>query len=404
MMELGLSLGASKPFTFMEKPSELQAPLSNNQKLDLGINTALSIGPISTSKSCDDDLRQEQEDEEHHQEQAKKKENHSTVKEDQASDYKLISSASLSSSSNKSNNNHNSLQLHLLPHSKPLPLSSFSWPPPSENCDEMAANPAMGLKVKTMPEEEESEERTVLSSSPMSGASSFQVDLCIYSNNSMSGSGNYHNNSNNSNRKRQINESEGEGNYYYDRRGCSSRASDEDDNHNDNNVGVRGGTRKKLRLSKEQSAFLEESFKEHSTLNPRQKLALAKQLNLRPRQVEVWFQNRRARTKLKQTEVDCEYLKRCCETLSEENRRLQKELQELRALKASNSNPFFMQLPATTLTMCPSCERVASNPSSSNNNNNSPSASASASSSKPVAFPFAKPKFCPFPHSKPHQS
>lgn len=55
------------------------------------------------------------------------------------------------------------------------------------------------------------------------------------------------------------------------------------------------GGRKKLRLSKEQSAFLEESFKEHHTLNPKQKIALAKQLSLRPRQVEVWFQNRRAR-------------------------------------------------------------------------------------------------------------
>lgn len=116
-------------------------------------------------------------------------------------------------------------------------------------------------------------------------------------------------------------------------------------------------SRKKLRLSKDQSAILEESFKEHNTLNPKQKLALAKQLNLRPRQVEVWFQNRRARTKLKQTEVDCEYLKKCCETLTEENKRLHKELQELRALKSSQ--PFYMQLPATTLTMCPSCERVA---------------------------------------------
>ncbi|KAG8050052.1 hypothetical protein GUJ93_ZPchr0009g1215 [Zizania palustris] len=132
-------------------------------------------------------------------------------------------------------------------------------------------------------------------------------------------------------------------------RSCS-RASDEDDG---------GSARKKLRLSKDQSAFLEESFKEHSTLNPKQKLALAKQLNLRPRQVEVWFQNRRARTKLKQTEVDCEYLKRCCETLTEENRRLQKELAELRALKTVH--PFYMHLPATTLSMCPSCERVASN-------------------------------------------
>lgn len=63
------------------------------------------------------------------------------------------------------------------------------------------------------------------------------------------------------------------------------------------------------------------------------------------------------RTKLKQTEVDCEYLKRCCESLTEENRRLKKEVKELRSLKTSS--PFNMQLPATTLTMCPSCERVA---------------------------------------------
>ncbi|KAJ3680585.1 hypothetical protein LUZ60_016863 [Juncus effusus] len=118
------------------------------------------------------------------------------------------------------------------------------------------------------------------------------------------------------------------------------------------------GSRKKLRLSKDQSVVLEESFKEHNTLNPKQKLALAKRLNLRPRQVEVWFQNRRARTKLKQTEVDCEFLKRCCENLTEENRRLLKELQELRTLKLSPQ--FYMQMtPPTTLTMCPSCERVS---------------------------------------------
>ncbi|XP_076929080.1 homeobox-leucine zipper protein HAT3-like [Bidens hawaiensis] len=116
--------------------------------------------------------------------------------------------------------------------------------------------------------------------------------------------------------------------------------------------------RKKLRLSKDQAAVLEETFKEHNTLNPKQKQALAKQLDLRPRQVEVWFQNRRARTKLKQTEVDCEYLKRCYDTLTEENRRLQKEVNELRALKLSPQ--FYMNMnPPTTLTMCPQCERVA---------------------------------------------
>jgi homeobox-leucine zipper protein len=67
----------------------------------------------------------------------------------------------------------------------------------------------------------------------------------------------------------------------------SSRVSDEDEDG--------PNARKKLRLTKEQSALLEESFKQHSTLNPKQKQALARQLNLRPRQVEVWFQNRRAR-------------------------------------------------------------------------------------------------------------
>ncbi|XP_042440745.1 homeobox-leucine zipper protein HOX11-like [Zingiber officinale] len=166
---------------------------------------------------------------------------------------------------------------------------------------------------------------------------------------------------------------------------ASSRVSDEEEN---------GLGRKKLRLSKEQSAFLEESFKEHNTLNPKQKLALAKQLNLRPRQVEVWFQNRRARTKLKQTEVDCEYLKRCCQTLTEENRRLQKEVAELRALKTSH--PFYMHLPATTLSMCPSCERVAStttaaaNSASATTNGNSsdrPQNSFAALFSKPRPFP-----------------
>ncbi|XP_010526695.1 PREDICTED: homeobox-leucine zipper protein HAT22-like [Tarenaya hassleriana] len=129
----------------------------------------------------------------------------------------------------------------------------------------------------------------------------------------------------------------------------SSRTSGQEDEE-----GV--SARKKLRLTNEQSALLEESFKQHSTLNPKQKLALARQLNLRPRQVEVWFQNRRARTKLKQTEVDCEFLKKCYETLTDENRRLQRELRELKARKLAQ--PFYMRMPPATLTMCPSCERL----------------------------------------------
>ncbi|KAF0918522.1 hypothetical protein E2562_024783 [Oryza meyeriana var. granulata] len=154
-------------------------------------------------------------------------------------------------------------------------------------------------------------------------------------------------------------------------------------------------SRKKLRLTKEQSALLEDRFKEHSTLNPKQKVALAKQLNLRPRQVEVWFQNRRARTKLKQTEVDCELLKRCCETLTEENRRLHRELQHLRALShpAASAGFFMAPLPAATLSVCPSCERLAGA---------SPTAAAADRTNSKAAGPGGRPAarfFSPFAKS-----
>ncbi|KAL5098484.1 hypothetical protein RYX36_002811 [Vicia faba] len=333
-MELGLTLGdSSKPLIGLMENHPHQA----SKELGLGFNTTLSIGPNITTQR--DQLQQDEQN-------------------------------------TRTENLH---QLDL------LPQLSFPWNPLSQNEFGVSSRDLVVNVVQPITTVPMAEDETVLSSSPNSAASSFQMDLCIYSRGgsgcggggggggSLSGSG------------------DGEG---YDQRN-SSRVSDEDDNS-----GV-GNTRKKLRLSKDQSAFLEESFKEHHTLNPKQKLALAKQLNLRPRQVEVWFQNRRARTKLKQTEVDCEYLKRCCETLTEENRRLHKELQELRALKTSN--PFNMQLPATTLTMCPSCERVATNSTATSSVTNNTSATINAnnktsddSTSKVnVGFPFGKSKFQP---------
>ncbi|KAL5226132.1 hypothetical protein ABZP36_012771 [Zizania latifolia] len=124
-----------------------------------------------------------------------------------------------------------------------------------------------------------------------------------------------------------------------------------------------GGARKKLQLTKEQSTLLEDSFRVHNILSHAQKHDLARQLKLKPRQVEVWFQNRRARTKLKQTEVDCEYLKRCCESLTNENLRLKHELMELQRLAAAAAGShLYVQFPraaaAAMVDVCPSYEKV----------------------------------------------
>ncbi|XP_060177298.1 homeobox-leucine zipper protein HOX11-like isoform X1 [Lycium barbarum] len=305
-MELALSLGGDtpKPIMFLEKSSSSSSSL-HDQKL-LMDSSSKDLGFCMDYRKCSTE-----------DEAGRRK---------RSRNHEIISKGSPDPS----------LQLDLLPYSPASNniSSQLRFPWLSQN---LASEPGLtngpGAKALDMNRRqlvaEEAEEGAALSS-PNSEISSFQMNFPIYRNGNLNG-------------KRDRSE-----NY-----NSSSRASDEED----------ASARKKLRLTKEQSAFLEESFKEHNTLNPKQKLALAKQLNLRPRQVEVWFQNRRARTKLKQTEVDCEYLKKCCETLTEENKRLQKELQELRALKSSQ--PFYMQLPATTLTMCPSCERVATTTTSS---------------------------------------
>ncbi|KAJ0052034.1 hypothetical protein Pint_02696 [Pistacia integerrima] len=66
---------------------------------------------------------------------------------------------------------------------------------------------------------------------------------------------------------------------------------------------------KKRRLSPEQVNLLEKSFEAENKLEPERKTQLAKKLGLQPRQVAVWFQNRRARWKTKQLERDYDLLK-----------------------------------------------------------------------------------------------
>lgn len=133
------------------------------------------------------------------------------------------------------------IQLNLLPFSPVLrshPSSQLPIPWLTQPC----STPVRELDVNRFPVAstavEDGDDGTSLSS-PNSAVSPFQMDFSMRNNNNAEYGGR--------NNKRDNENGEGE------------RVSDDDEN---------GCTRKKLRLSKEQSAFLEESFKEHTTLNP----------------------------------------------------------------------------------------------------------------------------------------
>ncbi|KAG0608492.1 hypothetical protein M758_8G109900 [Ceratodon purpureus] len=80
----------------------------------------------------------------------------------------------------------------------------------------------------------------------------------------------------------------------------------DDDVYGDNDLSH--PVEKKRRLSFDQVRSLERSFEVENKLEPERKMQLARELNLQPRQVAVWFQNRRARWKIKQLERDYEML------------------------------------------------------------------------------------------------
>ncbi|KAL2339569.1 hypothetical protein Fmac_007509 [Flemingia macrophylla] len=92
----------------------------------------------------------------------------------------------------------------------------------------------------------------------------------------------------------------------------------------------------KRRFSDEQIRSLECIFESDSKLEPRKKLQLARDLGLQPRQVAIWFQNRRARWKSKRIEQEYRKLKdeydnlaSRFESLKKEKESLQLELQRL---------------------------------------------------------------------------
>ncbi|XP_020275215.1 homeobox-leucine zipper protein HOX21-like [Asparagus officinalis] len=88
---------------------------------------------------------------------------------------------------------------------------------------------------------------------------------------------------------------------------------------------------KKRRLNIEQVRTLEKNFEIGNKLEPERKMQLARALGLQPRQVAIWFQNRRARWKTKQLEKDYDVLKRQFDAIRSDNESLQAQNKKLQA-------------------------------------------------------------------------
>ncbi|XP_047334168.1 putative homeobox-leucine zipper protein ATHB-51 [Impatiens glandulifera] len=89
---------------------------------------------------------------------------------------------------------------------------------------------------------------------------------------------------------------------------------------------------KKKRMTIEQLDSLERSFREEIKLDPDRKMQLARELGLPPRQVAIWFQNRRARWKAKQLENLYESLKQQFDVVYREKQKLEQEVSALKAI------------------------------------------------------------------------
>lgn len=86
-------------------------------------------------------------------------------------------------------------------------------------------------------------------------------------------------------------------------------------------------------------------------------------------------------------------MKKCCETLKDENRKLHKELQELKGMKltAGTAGSLYMHLPAATLTMCPSCERITGGSGGGSNGGAGGGSGTETLSSSKISFSIGRP-------------
>ncbi|MCD7450245.1 hypothetical protein HAX54_004690 [Datura stramonium] len=86
----------------------------------------------------------------------------------------------------------------------------------------------------------------------------------------------------------------------------------------------------KKRLTQDQVRLLEISFSSNNKLDSDRKSQLAQELGLPPRQVAIWYQNKRARWKSQSLEVDYKALQQRLDSVLEDNDKLKLEVERLR--------------------------------------------------------------------------
>ncbi|XP_019162286.1 PREDICTED: homeobox-leucine zipper protein ATHB-52-like [Ipomoea nil] len=84
----------------------------------------------------------------------------------------------------------------------------------------------------------------------------------------------------------------------------------------------------KKRLTQDQVRLLEGSFNVNNKLDADSKSQLAQQLGLPPRQIAIWYQNKRARRKSQSLEVDHKAMHERLEEVLSDNERLREEVQK----------------------------------------------------------------------------